>query len=191
MLRALNKKLSAKKIFDIQQSQYTDTILLEDTVPAGESKLGRAAVSNLGHFLNKFITGSFDTLYEITDTADPPVTHVIDNAVNFLSGQLFDQAGNRRLFSDFIPFDLFLTPGRAKNIDAENNINDVPAPGIGADDKINQTDPVYPLFNPVEFQYLFGANSEIQMEVKNDSNHAISYAIVFHGIRLISGKTDR
>lgn len=188
MIKALNKKLSATQIFEIQKKQYTDTILLEDSIPAGESKIGRAAVSNLGHFLVKFVTGSFDTLYQYTDSEESQ--YVVDNGVNYLSGQLFDQAGNRRLFSDFVPLDLFLTPGRTKNTTAANVQFNVPAPGIG-DDLILKADPVYPIFNPLEFQYLFGANSEIQLEVKNDSNVELSYKIVFHGIRIISNATNR
>lgn len=185
MIRALASRISSGKLFEIQKNQYSDVLVLEDTVLAQSSKIGRVAVSNLGHFLNKFITGSFDTLYSVNDNAQPVVAHTIDNGVCFLRGQLFDQAGNRRLFSDFIPLDLWLTPGRRKSNTAENvqsacagTWNPTPQPA--------KADGTYPLFYPVEFEYLFGANSEIQLEVKNDSNVSLSYSIAFHGIRIIS-----
>src|SRR3990172_6252439 len=43
------------------------------------------------------------------------------------------------------------------------------------------------LFFPLEFEYLWTVNSEILLDVVNSSDEAVSYEIMFHGFRILSG----
>lgn len=164
MINPLVNKLNSREIFELQKSQYSERLLLSDTVPAGQTQQGQVAVSNLGHFLCMFITGSYSSLAS-------PAGAVIDTGVNYLSGQLIDGAGQRKLFNDKIPFDLWLSPGRRR---------DAASTTVLADPVANN------LFYPIEFQYLFTSNSVILLDVENESDEDNSYEICFHGIRLVS-----
>lgn len=165
--------LSAAKLFAIQRKQYTDVIHLSGVIPGNSGLLCRTAVSNVGHFLCLRVTGSFSTLMEI---AGPTV---IDDGIDHLRGLLIDGAGQRKLFSDYIPLSLWLSPGRRRDSTAANAYGPsgaIPAANAGGS-----------LFYPVEFEYLFTANSEILLDVRNDSNAANRLDIAFHGVRLLSG----
>jgi hypothetical protein len=150
--------LKASTMFDIQNVQYSEVLLLSDSVAAGTQKTCRVSVSALGHFLCNFITGSFTT----QSTAGA----VVDDGIDYLRGKLIDGGAQRALFSDYIPLHLFLTPGRRRSLAA------------GA---VSNT-----LFYPLPLEYLFTANSEIVMDVKNDSDVANSLSIAFHGVRIKS-----
>jgi len=164
MNNPLSQVIDPAKVFELQRVQYRDSILLADVVPAASSKLGSVGVSNLGHFYCMFITGTFET---IQGAAGP----VVDSGVSFLSGRLEDGAGNRKLFSDRIPLDLFLSPGRRKSATSAAVV----------------TDPVgNNLFYPIELEYLFGENTNILLDVANTSDVPVHYEIMFHGVRLIS-----
>lgn len=154
------QKLHANQMFSIQNDQRSEVLYMADTVPANSSKIGKVAVSNLGHAYCNFITGSFTTraLVGGVDT---------DTGIDYLSGVLRDGNGNRQLFNDYVPFSLFLTPGRRKSLPA------------GGSDSNN-------LFYPIPFEYLFTANSDILMDVKNSSDVAQSYSIAFHIVRILA-----
>lgn len=165
MNNPLSQIIDPAKVFELQRVQYRDSILLADTVPANSSKLGSIGVSNLGHFYCMFVTGTFETLWTNA------VPAIVDNGVSALSGRLEDGAGNRKLFSDRIPLDLWLSPGRRKSTTSTGVL----------------TDPVSNnLFYPVELEYLFGENTNILLDVVNSSNADIHYEIMFHGVRIIS-----
>lgn len=174
-------KLNASAILQNQNSQYADKIILSDTVPANTQKQGAASVSNLGHFLCQFITGRFQTASLVSST------HYIDDAISHLRGQLIDGAGQRKLFDDFIPFDLFLSPGRVKFANTSlSGVSHAISNNIIADAGVADTAPdSNNLFYPLELDYIFSANSNIILDVKNDSNVDLSYDIVFHGIRIL------
>lgn len=173
MVRVFGQRLNPTTLFNLQRSQYSEKLLLSDTVPAGQSKLGKTAVSNLGHFLCLHITGHFETLRYQGET-------VIDDAINHLRGQLIDGAGQKKLFNDYIPLDLWMSPGRERSNDAANVLTPVVDPAVDT-----ACCPPY-LFYPQEFEYLFSANSDILLDVKNDSDYEIDYEICFHGIRILS-----
>lgn len=166
----LIKELDIDALFELQRVQYRDTIILEDTVPAGGTSIGRANVSNLGHFLCLSITGTFSTLYS-------PAAAIIDNGINFLSGQLIDGAGQRKLMNDHVPFPLWLSPGRRRDASSTTLATTDPVPNT--------------LFYPMEFVYLFTANSEILLDTQNTADEDNSYEIAFHGIRIISDLVRR
>lgn len=181
MIQVLNARLSAQSKFALQQKQYSEKIVLSDSVPAGTTKLCRTNVSNLGHFLCLRITGSFETLTVVTYSQ---TDKIIDDGVSHLRCQLQDGAGQRIMFNDYVPMELFLSPGRRLSANAENNLNAVTnyAARSQAPNQLNYPD---------EFEYLFSANSDILLSVKNDSNTTIAFDILFHGVRILSDRTVR
>lgn len=171
MIRVFSK-IQAQTLFASQKTQYTEVLRLSGTVAANAGQLSRVAVSNLGHFLVTKITGSFTTLTDVAAT-------ILDDGVDHLRAQLIDGAGQRKLFNDFIPLSLFLSPGRRRDNAAANAF--APA-GLVPESPAGNS-----LFYPVEFEYLFSANSEILLDLRNDSPAANRFDIAFHGIRILSG----
>jgi len=183
MIQVLSQKLAAQSRFQLQSEQYSEKIPLSDTIPAGTTKLCKTNVSNLGHFLCLRITGHFETLakYNVSSGALDASGSIIDDGISHLRATLQDGAGQRIMFSDYVPLDLFLSPGRTRSYDAANNLmvktNMVAAAAAPA------------LFYPDEFEYLFTANSDILMSIKNDSNVDLDVDILFHGVRILSRRT--
>lgn len=169
VVKPFSKILNPDEIFGIQNRQYSERILLSGTVPAGETIPVKTTVSNLGHFFCMYMTGTFSTIAS-------PAGAIVDTGLSYLSGQLFDGAGMRKLFSDLIPLDLLLSPGRRKDSTSTTVL----------------TDPVSnSLFYPIELEYLFTANSDILLQVFNSSDEDNSLEICFHGIRIISDMVVR
>jgi len=164
-MKLSTKKTDPRKIFNVQDSQYKQKLILTDTVPANSTRLGKVSISNLGHFLVEKITGTFETLYLSGTIQDDGICH--------LRGKLSDETTNRALFNDYIPFNLFVTPGRIKTVTSAAFLTDANPEA---------------LFWPDNFEYLFPDNGDISMDVKNDSNTPIKYNLCFHGWRFLRGK---
>ena len=160
MLNILNKLINSDQIMAIQNCQYQEFLLLEDTVPAGSQKLSSVNVSSLGDFYCQYIVGHYTTLQN--------AQAITDYTTNFLRGKLLDGSNNRPLFNDFIPLDLFLSPGRIRSQQSTTPPTDAPSST---------------LFYPVRFEYVFAINSQIQFDCKNDSDVDNSYSICFYGFR--------
>lgn len=165
VIKPFSQIIDPAKVFDIQKRQYREIILLSDTVPAGQSKVGQVSISNLGHFFSTSITGTFETI-------SSPAGPIVDTGVNYLSGQLIDSAGNKKLFNDRIPLNILLSPGRRKSANSTTVLTTDP-PGNS-------------LFFPLELEYLWTANSTIMLDVLNNSLQPVSYEIAFHGIRIVT-----
>lgn len=176
MIRVFNKLLSGNTMFPIQQKQYKECIPMEDTVTGGETKLCKVNVSTLGHFLCLNITGSFETLASVPDGES---TAIVDDGICHLRGKLYDGNGQKLLFSNHVPLDLFCSPGRRRSELAVNNLVDYSTIATRAD--LTEG-----LFYPFDLEYLFSANTDILFEVKNDSNTDIAFSLLFSGIRIIS-----
>lgn len=162
----LNERVDPETILNLQKKQYAERLYIHGQVPANTSRTGFVDVSNLGDFMCQFITGSFTTLAL-------NVAVIVDTQVNYLSGQLIDGNGNKRLFNTRIPFQLLLSPGRRKDATSTTVL----------------TDPVgNNLFYPLPFEYLFPASTQIQMDVNNTSDTDNYYEICLHGFRVL-GKT--
>ena len=159
--------INPDRIMKLQNVQYSEKLLLTDTVPAAGQQLAKVNISSLGHFYCQFMTGSFQTLATIPD--DPLV---VDDGVSHLRAKMSDGSNQRQLFNDYIPLDLFLSPGRVVSAN-DTNLTD-----------LTKTAPSNSLFYPQPFVYLFPVNSEILFDVKNDSNVELRYEVLFHGIRL-------
>jgi hypothetical protein len=164
-MNPLVKKIDIQQIFLLQQFQYTEKLVLSDSVPGGSTRMGKVSITNHGDFLCTRITGTFETL---TNNGA-----IVDDGVCHLRGKIVDQSTNRPLTNDYVPLDLILTPGRVKSSNSTGVLTDAAANGI---------------FWPDDFVYCFSKNSDISFDVKNDSNTTIAYNVCFHGIRLISKK---
>jgi hypothetical protein len=175
-IRAFAARLNSDALLNTQSVQHSEKVVMQDSVPAASRKLCRSSVSNYGDFLCLYMFGTFETLH----TEGGEVTAVVDTGIDYLRGQLSDSIGQRKLFNDFIPFSLFLSPGRRRSTRAANYLQTLsdPVAAIAGDGN--------PLFYPQEFEYLFAANSEILLDVYNDSNIDLSFEIVFSGIRILS-----
>ena len=196
MIRAFSKGLDAAALKKTQSAQHSEKLIISDTCPANTSKQSAAAVSNYGDFLCLQITGSFETLVDL----DPQGTStIIDSGIDYLKGRLIDGVGQRKLFTDYIPFHLWLTPGRRRS--ANQLVLNTYVGDPGTQQTFDSTGvvvipavaPVYNeskgshgLFYPEEFEYIFSNSSQIIVEVVNSSNVALSYDIVFHGIRILN-----
>jgi hypothetical protein len=160
IMKVTLQKLHANQMFSVQNDQRSEILYMADTVPANSSKLGKVAISNLGHAYCNFITGSFSTVAIVGGVPT-------DTGIDYLRGVLRDGNGNRQLFNDYIPFSLWLSPGRRKSLAASGDASNT-------------------LFYPIPFEYLFTANSDILLDVKNDSDVDQSYSIAFHIVRILA-----
>jgi len=183
-VRIFQQRIDPASLHTLQNRQYSEKLIISNTAKAAVETQGKTSVSNLGHFLCQYITGHFETLRDVTDSLLGPI--VIDDGVNHLRGQLIDGTGMRRLFQDYIPLDLILSPGRKKSNDAANVLTQYKDSGTAAV-LAEQADKGEALFFPHEFEYLFSANSDILLNVKNDSDVDIDFEVVFHGIRILAG----
>lgn len=164
VVKPFSQRIDPEKVFAIQNHQYAEKLIMEDTVPANGQVRAKVAISNLGHFFCQYITGSFSTLAS-------PAAALVDTGVNYLKGQLIDGAGQKKLMNEPIPLDLWLSPGRRRDATSTTVL----------------TDPVSnSLFYPIEFEYMFTKNSEIQLDVYNTSDEDNYLEICFHGIRIVS-----
>lgn len=161
MFNLFADEIDPSRILRLQNLQYSEKLLLTDTVPAGGQQMGQVNISSLGDFFCLYMTGHFTTLAS-------PAAAIVDTGVNYLRGKMIDASNQRPLFNDYVPLDLFLSPGRVKSALSTTVLTD-PAS--------NQ------LFYPQPFQYQFTVNSQILFDVKNDSDEANTYEIVFHGVR--------
>lgn len=178
MALLFNKLISASKRFNLQTIQYTERIPLSGTVPAdGVSHSFPANVTNLGHFFCLFMTGKYETLSKVTFNA---VDKIVDDGICHLRAQIVDGGnGEKLLFQNYAPLDLFLSPGRERSATAENNLLDVSNYALRAD-------PAPQLWNSTEFNYMFSANSDIIVRIKNDSNVDLNFDMLFYGVRRLS-----
>lgn len=163
MFKVFTKALNPEEMFRIQKQQYRECLLLQGVCVAGRETPLICHVSSLGHFYSLFITGSFTTL-QLDDGAT-------DYAVNYLRGQLVDGSNNTKLFNDYVPLNLWLTPGRVLSPLAVN-IATAKSPDS--------------LFFPIELEYLWTVNGDIICNIKNDSDVDLTAKILFHGIRVVT-----
>jgi hypothetical protein len=171
-MNTLSKLYDARQMLEVQRVQYETRLIIKGWIPANQSQILKVNIGNLGHFLCKWMTGDYTTLSVKT----APNT-LQDNGVCSLRAKLIDGTGQRELFEDYIPLDLWLSPGRVRANPAL-----VPPPYTLAAADLGA--PSNTLFFPIEFTQLFQANSEIDLDVKNDSDAPNYLTICFHGVRI-------
>jgi hypothetical protein len=158
MLNPYHEQINIEEIIALQRHQYQETLYLEEAVAANSSVDAAVNITALGHFMLLSMTGDF-----WTQAAGP-----IDDGIPHLFVQLVDGSNQRTLFDNFIPANLFLSPGRVKSI----------AGAISAD---NRSDP---LFLEYPFIYTFSLNSNILVRIQNNAAVANTLRIAFKGIRI-------
>lgn len=137
----------------IKQPKFRQILFGQKLIPTAGDTIP-VAVSSFGAFRVLFMTGNFQTL----DNAGA------DDGVNHVSMRMNDTGRSLKLFTEFTPCSLFMSPGRTRTT------------GVAGD-------PSNQLFFPIEFDYTFIPNSTIEMEMRNDSTTSILVKIAFHGIR--------
>ena len=158
MINPYQQEIEIEKLLALQNLQYQASIFTQIEVPAGQQINQAVNISSVGHFWCQTITGSYTT--NIDGDPDP-----LDDGICRQSVQLIDGNNTRELFEDFIPANLFLSPGRIQGIS-----------GVGADSE--------PLRREFVFSYVFLANGQIIVKVKNDSDYTNTTRIHFKGIRI-------
>lgn len=139
----------------MDQAQYGNQFSYPVTrsVPAGETVQETLTITSDSHFLITQITGDFTTQSGGSDDGIPR-----------LSMKWFDTGRSRQLFQDFIPVQLFLSPGRSKSL-----------AGGGAGNQ---------LFYPFDWFYPVVANSDLVFEFQStattDSN---TVNLMLHGFK--------
>lgn len=172
MFNQLSHQINIGKLKDLQVLQHVNVLKAEVSVPAvaaGGSAAVTVNVSNEGDFICQDITGSFSTL---AISAAPPAG--LDDGVNYLSVKIRDTGNGTDLFDDFVPLNLFLSPGRIRTAGI------IIAPAGLAVEPSNQ------IFFPKRFSYVFEANTNILIEARNTSTFANTFTMAFWGIRVKS-----
>ena len=169
MFNLFANQIDPARILKLQNLQYQEKLLLSDTVPANSQQMGQINVSSLGDFFCLYITGHYTRLYLDDQT-------ITDSGICYLRGKLIDGSNQRNLFNDYIPLDLFTSPGGVRSALAA-----APDPQPDSNN----------LFYPQPFQYMFPINSQIMFDCKNDSDYANTYELVFHGVRFPAAARER
>lgn len=166
-LKPFSERINPEQLFSVQKSQFSEKLVMQGSVAAASSDQGVVNVSNYGDFYCTHITGQFSTLAS-------PAGAIVDTGLNYLSGQLIDGAGQRKLMNARIPLSLWMSPGRRRDSSSTTVLTD-PAGNS--------------LFYPIEFEYLFTRNSNIFLDLYNSSDETNYYEICFHGIRIVATGT--
>ena len=158
LLKILQTRLDTNKLFAVQNSQNVEALYMTGSVPASGTILLKTTVSNKGHFWCTHVTGSYTTASNAQT----------DDGICHLKGKLMDGGTSRPIFNDYVPLNLWLTPGRVMSI-------------AGSGSASNN------LFIPMVLDYLFSANTDIQLDCTNDVAYAQTVNIIFWGVRVNIG----
>lgn len=151
------------QVFALQGIEYDECLPMPFSVAANSNYSAQVLVSGMGDFQVSCIRGRFDTIATVGG-------NVVDDGVCYLSGKLIDGTGQRQLFGDYVPLEVFLSPGRTRSAAATNNLTSAA--------------PSNSLFYPFMFRYVFTMNGIIQMDLKNTSDQTLTGVIMFCGRRL-------
>ena len=172
--------LDVEKILRLRSSQYIQPLYVEDTVPAGQTKVTPLPLSTIGAFLVLAFTGFFTSLRIKSVCA----ATLQDLGICPLRMKIQAGASNLEMFGDFVPMDLLLSPGRQRVNPAD------PALIINSYTLADADQGPVPnsLFYPMSYQYPFRANDVISVSVKNDFDASAGgwinrWGICFFGIR--------
>lgn len=180
-MNVLLTKLSNEKLRESKTGQHREGLLLQGEILAGASDSAKVEVGTAGTIVTMRMAAYYTTL-----DLDTGSGHVIDDGICHLRGQLIDTDKNLALFNDFIPFNLFSSPGRIKAKSALVAGVVTPCSNyLKADAGIADTAaPSSFLYEAQEFTHPFTVNSYIKIDVKNDAGCSNKFAIYFDVIRV-------
>ena len=110
-MNVLLTKLSNEKLRDSKTGQHREGILLQGEITAGQGDTAKVEVGTAGTIVTMRMAAYYTTLDNIGTVAVPDVE---DDGICHLRGMLWDTDKNLILFNDFVPFNLFSSPGRIK-----------------------------------------------------------------------------
>lgn len=155
MLNPYHQKIAVRDILQLQQFQNQETLFGQITVPANSVIDGAVSITSYGHFMLLYMTGDYTT----------KVAGPLDDGICRVAMQLIDGINSRNLFSDPVPCDMILSPGRRQIL-----------PGVGAASQELRI--LFP------FVYTFQMSGRIIVRVRNDSDFENIVRIAFTGIRI-------
>lgn len=165
MLNPYHQQIDVAEVMRLQQYQYQCTLYLEQEVPANSQVDAAVNVTSIGHFMLLSMTGSYTTVEEIDE--EP-----VDNGVVPLYAQLVDGSNFRELFEDYVPANLFLSPGREKSLSTSGERSDQ-------------------LFLEYPFVYTFPLNGQVILRIQNAANYANKLKVAFKGIRIFPAQRNQ
>jgi len=156
--------LTIQQLMEMHKWKYTFYNFSSGIVPANGGDFFNIIISDDAHFRNLWWTGSFTTISNAGVPADDDVNH--------LSIRLQDTGRSLPLFGNFIPLNLFMSPGRRRAVGIAGN-------------------PSNQLFYPIPFPYTFKATSTVEIEARNNSDVDNTFEWLFIGekYRRTPGKT--
>jgi hypothetical protein len=177
-MNVLLTKLSNEQLRTAKLGQHREGILLQGEIAEGQSGTAKVEVGTAGTIVTMRMAGYFTTLDKVAGS-------VIDDGICHLRGQLIDTDKNLALFNDFIPLNIFLSPGRMKAKTAQvAGVDTAVANYLTAGGGADAAAPSANLYEPQEFTHPFTVNSYIRIDVKNDAACSNKFAIYFDVIRV-------
>jgi len=177
-MNLFREHLDIEKILRLRSSQYVQPLYVEDIVPAGKEKSTPLPLSTIGAFLVLEFRGFFTSL-----RVKAALT-LEDLGVCPLRMEIQAGASSLKMFGDYVPMNILLSPGRVRVNPAD------PALITGGYALANADQGPVPgqLFYPTTYQYPFQANDTISISVKNDFDSSVGgwnnrWGICFFGIR--------
>jgi len=149
---AFNADVSRK--LGIRTLEWLFAIPLQLQIPASGGADISIDIKRDAHFECYFLTGSFTTL-----------TGGADDGVNHVSIRISDGSNDLKLMENFIPANLFLSPGRTLSSGIAGN-------------------PTNQLFYPFPFYHIFPANGSIIVEGANNGTTQNVLNLLFWGKKL-------
>lgn len=172
-----NGELNLNQLLDLQQKQYQKCIVINGVVGATSAVPTLTAtklVTSEGPFLLQRITSQYSTL--VTNGAGG----AWDDGTCHLRALIRDNSNGIMLFDDYVSMSLFSTPGRQRTIGVGLQVGGV----FSADRADNMHISGFP------FEYIFKGNSEITVDLKNDSTYPNTFELAFWGIKIRNPETN-
>lgn len=177
-MNVLTTKLSNVQLRDAKTGQHREGLLLQGEILANSSDTVKVEIGTAGTIVTLRMAGYYTTM-------DYIAAAVVDDGICHLRGQLFDTDRNLALFNDFIPLNLFLSPGRVKSKQAlVAGVQTACSNYLQPAGAIPTAAPAGNLYEPNEFTHPFTVNSYIRIDMKNDAACSNKFAIYFDCIRV-------
>jgi hypothetical protein len=161
MLNPYHQAIDVAEVMRLQMIQFQESLYLEQTVDANSEFPASVDITAQGSFMLLTMTGSYTT--KVSDGQQEPAA--TDDGICRILVQLLDGTNQRPLFDNYIPANLFLSPGRVQSL-----------AGIG--------EPSDQLYLQFPFVYTFKTKGSILVRIKNEADWENTLRIQFNGIRI-------